>query len=183
VFAGQSDDVIVTMGKFSTSGEYALRYAGSSGGGTTRPSGTALTADIGLDRQPAGRGLIVTVGTALYRTTDYRAAQPTSISLSGANSVALAGSRAYIGTAASGLKEILDPWGTPSLGSTRIGAGYAVVVRSARQGRAGVVLVGGTINASGSPNMIIADAVGAREINGPAVSASDLSAGFDVFVR
>jgi hypothetical protein len=180
---GQGDEAILSFAQFS-GGEYALRYTASSGSTTTRPSGTALAGVVtSLDREPSGRGVLLALSNGvILRTSDYRAAQPASTGMTGASSVAIAGSRAYVGTN-DGLKEILDPWGSASLSSTRVGAGFVVSIRSARQGRAGVVRIGGTINASGSPNMIIADETTAREITGPAVLPASLSAAFDIFVQ
>lgn len=166
---GQSDEVV-----FSTSNDFGrtpyLYYLQSGSVATNRPSGSSIsTPQTRLVRRSSDRAVALIVNGGVWATSDYRAAQPTSRSIT-AQGIVFVGARVFIGVA-NGIEEVTDLLGSPSTAAV-----YAQTSVAPTQLQASGTAIAGRSNPSSSRNVVISADGGDswREIEGPsALSPSE----------
>jgi len=137
VAAGSSGDILISRNS-------QIRYLPGDGASLVVPTGSnpgvvSSMAVMGV----ADRRLLAVVGTTLCTSGDYRAAQPTATGLGGITSVAASGGRAWALTA-SGICEILDPFGAPSLAPPSYASATLQRLTAANQSSVALAALSGT---------------------------------------
>jgi hypothetical protein len=167
---GQAGDFIVQL----LTGRIAYLADGASS--LTTPTGSPI-GSIGMMTTVtlANRVLFAVVGTTLFRTSDYRTTQPVTTGISGISEIAAANGKAWV-TTASGICELLDPLGVPSIGPVIVAGSYTRLV-AAQQANNGIAVVAHT-----GSSIVWTDGVTTTTIPYPSGVTSANVGSFDVIV-
>lgn len=145
------------------------------------PSGSSTPGNVSdADYAGLSRNVACIVGSDLYTVVDYRSAQPLFTGLSGGQTVCYCNGLLFLGNSA-GVKQISDPFGSPSLTTVTNGLIVVETIRSDRQTqtRACVRIEGTT-----SIKLLVYDGASWLPLDGPAAAdPAALSPYLEVVVR